>query len=102
DRAAKTVTTSTGAVLGYDTLVLATGSTPFIPPVPGADLPGCHPYRTIADLDAITASARTATTGAVIGGGLLGLAAANALRLLGLDTHVVELAPHLLPAQIDQ
>ncbi|GAA1074655.1 nitrite reductase large subunit NirB [Nocardiopsis composta] len=102
DRAAKTVTTSTGAVLGYDTLVLATGSTPFIPPVPGADLPGCHPYRTIDDLDAITASARTATTGAVIGGGLLGLEAANALRLLGLDTHVVELAPHLMPAQIDQ
>ncbi|WP_017591750.1 nitrite reductase large subunit NirB [Nocardiopsis potens] len=102
DRAAKTVTTSAGAVLGYDALVLATGSAPFIPPVPGADLPGCHPYRTIDDLDAITASARTAATGAVIGGGLLGLEAANALRLLGLDTHVVELAPHLMPAQIDQ
>ncbi|WP_017537695.1 nitrite reductase large subunit NirB [Nocardiopsis halophila] len=102
DRAARTVTTDAGTVLAYDALVLATGSTPFIPPVPGADLPGCHAYRTIEDLEAITASARGAATGAVVGGGLLGLEAANALRLLGLDTHVVELAPHLMPAQVDQ
>ncbi|WP_017624523.1 nitrite reductase large subunit NirB [Nocardiopsis chromatogenes] len=102
DRERRTVTTDAGTTLGYDALVLATGSTPFIPPVPGADLPGCHPYRTIEDLEAITASARGAATGAVIGGGLLGLEAANALRLLGLDTHVVELAGHLMPAQVDQ
>ncbi|MFW6641972.1 nitrite reductase large subunit NirB [Nocardiopsis algeriensis] len=102
DRAARTVTTSTGRTLTYDRLVLATGSTPFVPPVPGHDLPGCHVYRTLDDLDAITDRARGARTGTVIGGGLLGLEAANALRLLGLRTHVVELAPHLMPAQIDQ
>ncbi|GAB3476711.1 nitrite reductase large subunit NirB [Nocardiopsis coralliicola] len=102
DRAARTVTTSTGDIVAYDALVLATGSAPFIPPLAGADLTGCHPYRTIGDLHAITASARSATTGAVIGGGLLGLETANALRLLGLDTHVVERAPHLMPAQLDQ
>ncbi|MEV2276878.1 nitrite reductase large subunit NirB [Nocardiopsis sp. NPDC049922] len=102
DRAARTVTTSTGRTLPYDRLVLATGSTPFVPPIPGHDLPGCHVYRTIEDLDAITASAATARTGVVIGGGLLGLEAANALRLLGLKAHVVELAPHLMPAQIDE
>ncbi|MDT0331939.1 nitrite reductase large subunit NirB [Nocardiopsis lambiniae] len=102
DRATRTVTTSTGRTLTYDRLVLATGSSPFVPPVPGRDLPGCHVYRTIEDLDAITADARTARTGVVIGGGLLGLEAANALRLLGLEAHVVELAPHLMPAQIDE
>ncbi|NYH55118.1 nitrite reductase (NADH) large subunit [Nocardiopsis arvandica] len=102
DRAHRTVTTTTGRVLPYDRLVLATGSTPFVPPIPGHDLPGCHVYRTIEDLDAITASAHGARTGVVIGGGLLGLEAANALRLLGLRAHVVELAPHLMPAQIDE
>ncbi|MFI6578589.1 nitrite reductase large subunit NirB [Nocardiopsis sp. NPDC050513] len=102
DRAARTVTTSTGRTLAYDRLVLATGSTPFVPPIPGHDLPGCHVYRTIEDLDAITDSAKNARTGVVIGGGLLGLEAANALRLLGLHAHVVELAPHLMPAQIDE
>lgn len=102
DRANRTVTTASGRVLAYDRLVLATGSTPFVPPVPGHDLPGCHVYRTIEDLDAITASARGARTGVVVGGGLLGLEAANALRLLGVQAHVVELAPHLMPAQIDE
>ncbi len=102
DRAARTVTTASGRTLPYDRLVLATGSTPFVPPIPGHDLPGCHVYRTVEDLDDLTASARNATTGVVIGGGLLGLEAANALRLLGLQAHVVELAPHLMPAQIDQ
>ncbi|MEU0490078.1 nitrite reductase large subunit NirB [Nocardiopsis sp. NPDC006139] len=103
DRAARTVTTASGRTLAYDRLVLATGSSPFVPPVPGHDLPGCHVYRTIEDLEAITAAARAgARTGVVIGGGLLGLEAANALRLLGMDAHVVELAPHLMPAQIDE
>ncbi|MGW9347612.1 nitrite reductase large subunit NirB [Nocardiopsis flavescens] len=102
DRGARTVTT-TGGTLSYDRLVLATGSAPFVPPVPGHDLPGCHVYRTIEDLDAITAAARAgARTGVVVGGGLLGLEAANALRLLGLRAHVVELAPHLMPAQVDE
>ncbi|WP_017597626.1 nitrite reductase large subunit NirB [Nocardiopsis lucentensis] len=102
DRATRTVTTASGRTLPYDRLVLATGSTPFVPPIPGHDLPGCHVYRTIEDLDAITDSAKNARTGVVIGGGLLGLEAANALRLLGLQAHVVELAPHLMPAQIDE
>ncbi|GAA3760472.1 nitrite reductase large subunit NirB [Salinactinospora qingdaonensis] len=102
DRDARRVTTTTGAVLTYDALVLATGSSPFVPPVPGHDLPGCHVYRTIEDLEAITASARTARTGVVVGGGLLGLEAANALRLLGVQAHVVELGAHLMPAQVDE
>ena len=102
DRTHHIVTTHTGRTLPYDRLVLATGSTPFVPPVPGHDLPGCHVYRTIEDLDALTTDAHNARTGVVIGGGLLGLEAANALRLLGVKAHVVELAPHLMPAQIDQ
>lgn len=102
DRAARTVTTTTGRELPYDALVLATGSRPFVPPVPGHDLPGCFVYRTIEDLEAIKAYAGTATTGAVVGGGLLGLEAANALRTLGLETHVVELAPRLMPMQVDE
>ncbi|TDQ44188.1 nitrite reductase large subunit NirB [Actinorugispora endophytica] len=102
DRAERTVTTSTGDRVGYDALVLATGSSPFVPPVPGHDLPGCHVYRTIDDLEAITATAEFARTGVVIGGGLLGLEAANALRLLGLEAHVVEMAPWLMPRQVDE
>src|SRR5690606_15962775 len=98
DRAARTVTTPPGRPLPYHRLVLAPGSPPFVPPIPGHDLPGCHVYRTIEDLDDLTASAQNATTGVVIGGGLLGLEAANALRLLGVQAHVVELAPHLMPA----
>ncbi|PRX96254.1 nitrite reductase large subunit NirB [Allonocardiopsis opalescens] len=102
DRENRTVTTADGAVLGYDALVLATGSEPFVPPVPGRDLTGCFVYRTLDDLDAIAAAAQGARAGIVVGGGLLGLEAANALRLLGLDTHVVELAPRLMPVQIDE
>ncbi|WP_046468289.1 nitrite reductase large subunit NirB [Allosalinactinospora lopnorensis] len=102
DRGARTVTTSAGTTLHYDALVLATGSAPFVPPVPGHDLPGCHVYRTIDDLEAITATARGTGTGVVIGGGLLGLEAANALRLLGLRAHVVEMAPWLMPRQVDE
>jgi nitrite reductase (NADH) large subunit len=101
DRAAKTVTTDCGNTLGYDTLVLATGSSPFVPPIPGNDLPGCFVYRTIDDLEAIRDAARCKRVGAVVGGGLLGLEAANALQLLGLETHVVEFAPRLMPLQVD-
>ncbi|NED99370.1 nitrite reductase large subunit [Phytoactinopolyspora halotolerans] len=102
DRDAKTVTTASGRVVEYDALVLATGSSPFVPPIPGADADGCFVYRTLEDLDAIRERAGTAGTGAVVGGGLLGLEAANALRSLGVATHVVEFAPRLMPAQIDQ
>ena len=105
DRAARAVTTSLGRRLEYDALVLATGSYPFVPPVLGKDLPGCFVYRTLDDLDAIrTAAQRAARTtrgrraGLVVGGGLLGLEAARALRLLGMSPHVVELAPRLMPA----
>jgi nitrite reductase (NADH) large subunit len=85
----------------YDALVLATGSYPFVPPVDGAHLPGTFVYRTLDDLEAIRQFAQGRRTGAVIGGGLLGLEAANALRLLGLTTHVVEFAPRLMPIQVD-
>ncbi|MFF9017470.1 nitrite reductase large subunit NirB [Streptomyces sp. NPDC014870] len=102
DRAARTVTARSGQVFTYDTLVLATGSYPFVPPVPGKDARGCFVYRTIEDLLAIEEYAKTATTGAVVGGGLLGLEAAGALKGLGLATHVVEFAPRLMPVQVDE
>ncbi|MFE7565984.1 nitrite reductase large subunit NirB [Streptomyces sp. NPDC057539] len=102
DRAARTVTSRAGHTVGYDTLVLATGSYPFVPPVPGRDATGCFVYRTVEDLLAIEAYAKTARTGAVVGGGLLGLEAAGALKGLGLDTHIVEFAPRLMPVQIDE
>jgi nitrite reductase (NADH) large subunit len=98
----RTVVLADGEVVGYDELVLATGAAPFVPPVPGHDLPGCFVYRTIEDLDAIRAAAATARAGAVVGGGLLGLEAANALRQLGLQTHIVEMAPRLMSVQVDE
>jgi nitrite reductase (NADH) large subunit len=101
DRAARQVTTSTGRVLEYDRLVLATGSYPFVPPIPGRERPHCFVYRTIDDLVAIREAARHARSGAVIGGGLLGLEAAKALVDLGLETHVVEFAPRLMAVQVD-
>jgi nitrite reductase (NADH) large subunit len=101
DPAARKVITSDGGY-GYDTLVLATGSYPFVPPVPGRELAGCFVYRTIDDLEALTSYAAGRRTGVVVGGGLLGLEAANALRRLGLATHVVEFAPRLMPMQVDE
>jgi nitrite reductase (NADH) large subunit len=100
DRAARVVRTGDGERIGYDELVLATGSYPFVPPVPGHDAPGCFVYRTLDDLAAIKKLCSSGA-GVVIGGGLLGLEAANALRLLGLDPHVVEMAPHLMAVQVD-
>ncbi|WP_435746092.1 nitrite reductase large subunit NirB [Nocardioides sp. SYSU DS0663] len=101
DAGAQVVALDDGTELAYDELVLATGAAPFVPPVPGHDLPGCFVYRTIEDLEAIREAAAGARTGAVIGGGLLGLEAANALHQLGLETHVVEMAPRLMPVQVD-
>jgi nitrite reductase (NADH) large subunit len=98
----KTITTSTGRIEGYDKLVLATGSYPFVPPIPGKDQDHCLVYRTIEDLEAISASAEVSKTGVVVGGGLLGLEAANALKEAGLDTHVVEFAPRLMAVQLDE
>jgi nitrite reductase (NADH) large subunit len=102
DRRAKRVTTRSGPAVDYDILVLATGSRPFVPPVPNKDATGCFVYRTVEDLLAIEEYARTrASTGAVVGGGLLGLEAAGALKGLGLAAHIVEFAPRLMPVQVD-
>jgi nitrite reductase (NADH) large subunit len=101
DQSRKQVKTSSGQVLPYDKLVLATGSYPFVPPIPGRDRRDCFVYRTIEDLIAIREAARDARSGTVIGGGLLGLEAAKALVDLGLETHVVEFAPRLMAVQVD-
>jgi nitrite reductase (NADH) large subunit len=101
DRQARSVTTDAGAVIGYDELVLATGSAPFVPPIAGAEGPGAAVYRTVEDLGTIIEAAGAAARGVVIGGGLLGLEAADALRSLGVATTVIEFAPRLMPAQLD-
>ena len=108
DRPAKSVLTADGQRHRYDALVLATGSYPFVPPVTGHDLPACHVYRTLDDLDAIRADAQRTLhdghtdSGVVVGGGLLGLEAANALRQFGLRTHVIEMMPRLMAQQVDE
>jgi nitrite reductase (NADH) large subunit len=108
DRAGKSVVTTDGRRFPYDQLVLATGSYAFVPPVPGHDLPACHVYRTLDDLDGIradvkgTLAAGHTDAGVVIGGGLLGLEAANALSTFGLRTHVVEMMPRLMAQQVDE
>jgi nitrite reductase (NADH) large subunit len=102
NRDQKTVTSASGATVNYDKLVLATGSYPFVPPIKGNNLPGTFVYRTIEDLEAIAAYAKTRTVGVVVGGGLLGLECANALQNLGLQTHVVEFMPRLMPVQVDE
>jgi nitrite reductase (NADH) large subunit len=101
DREARRVRTASGVDLEYDALVLATGSYPFVPPIPGRERPHCHVYRTIEDLEAIRASSEGARVGAVVGGGLLGLEAAKALHDLGLETNVIEFAPRLMALQVD-
>ena len=101
NRDAQTVTTAKGELFEYDKLVLATGSFPFVPPIPGKDREHCLVYRTINDLHAIKNSAHGSKVGVVIGGGLLGLEAANALKQLGLQTHVIEFAPQLMGVQVD-
>ncbi len=101
NRTAKVVTLESGETFEYDKLVLATGSYPFVPPIPGNDQPHCLVYRTIEDLEAISASSAQSKVGVVVGGGLLGLEAANALKQAGLETHVVEFAPQLMAVQLD-
>ena len=103
DSARQRITTEAGEIIEYSELVLATGSYPFVPPIPGREHPHCHVYRTIADLDEILAIADLPTVkkGVVVGGGLLGLEAAKALVTLGLDTYVVEFAPQLMGVQLD-
>ena len=106
DRATKTVVTESGRGIAYDKLVLATGSYAFVPPVPGHQLDGCFVYRTLDDLDGIRAAMQRSAdhgnnTGVVIGGGLLGLEAANALRQFGMQAHIVERAPRPMNQQLD-
>ncbi len=105
----RTVTLSDGSTLGYDALVLATGSRAFVPPVPGHDLVGSFVYRTVDDVAALRTfveERRTAldrdVRGVVVGGGLLGLEAAGALQALGARSTVVEFAPRLMPLQVDE
>ena len=101
DRVNKTVTVANGEVLSYDKLVLATGSYPFVPPVPGKDRADCFVYRTIEDLEAMMECGSRSKSGVVVGGGLLGLECAKALRDMHLQTHVVEFAPRLMAVQVD-
>ncbi|MFM0042664.1 nitrite reductase large subunit NirB [Paraburkholderia sediminicola] len=101
DREARIVTVSTGETLPYDKLVFATGSYPFVPPVPGRERADCFVYRTIDDLEAMQECGARSKTGTVVGGGLLGLECAKALRDMGLETHVVEFAPRLMAVQVD-
>ncbi len=101
DRAARTVTDSTGATTAYDKLLLATGSSPVIIPVPGADLAGVVTYRDLDDVEAMLAAARKGGRAVVIGGGLLGLEAAAGLAQQGMATSVVHLMPHLMERQLD-
>ncbi len=101
DREKKLVRTAQGHELAYDKLVMATGSYPFVPPVPGRERERCFVYRTIEDLEAIKQAGANSKVGVVVGGGLLGLEAAKALKDLGLETHVVEFASRLMAVQLD-
>ncbi|KHT46783.1 nitrite reductase large subunit NirB [Vibrio sinaloensis] len=102
NREKRIVHSSTGREVQYDKLIMATGSFPFVPPIKGRESKDCFVYRTIEDLKAIEACAKKSKVGVVIGGGLLGLEAAGALKALGVETHVVEFAPKLMAEQLDQ
>lgn len=95
------ITLADGTKAGYDRLLLAAGAQAWVPPIRGADKPGVFTLRTVDDALAIRSYARQARRAIVIGGGLLGLEAARALRVLGLQVRVVEFLPRLLPRQLD-
>jgi nitrite reductase (NADH) large subunit len=101
DRMAREVHAADGTIESYDRLLLATGSLPFILPVPGNDLPGVIAYRDIKDTNEMIAAAEHHTHAVVIGGGLLGLEAANGLRVRGMQVTVVHLASWLMDRQLD-
>jgi nitrite reductase (NADH) large subunit len=101
DRDRRRIVSDKGVEIAYDVAVLATGSFPFVPPVPGIGKRGVFVYRTIDDLEQIIEYAKQARRCAVLGGGLLGLEAARAAHELGLETHVIEFSPRLMPRQID-
>jgi nitrite reductase (NADH) large subunit len=104
DTVAQTVTGASGRVLEYDVAVLATGSYPFVPPLPGTQRPGVFVYRTVEDLESMLAYVKEhhVKAAAVIGGGLLGLEAAKAAQDMGVKSHILEYAPYLMCRQIDQ
>lgn len=102
DRAAKTVTTRSGTTENYDRLLIATGSDPFIIPVPGNDLPGVIAFRDMDNVDTMLAAADAGGDAVVIGGGLLGLEAAHGLSLRGMKVTVIHLMPTLMERQLDE
>jgi nitrite reductase (NADH) large subunit len=102
DRRRRTVTAKSGTVVGYDRLLLATGSNPIILPVPGNELPGVVTFRDLQDVDSMLQAARTHKKAVVIGGGLLGLEAANGLLKQGMDVTVVHLLDTLMERQLDR
>ncbi|KQT85308.1 nitrite reductase large subunit NirB [Aurantimonas sp. Leaf443] len=101
DRAAKTVTAADGTLAPYDKLIVATGSTPFIVPVPGHDLPGVLAYRDLDDVEKMWEAAARGGRAVVIGGGLLGLEAAAGLKAKGMDVTVLHIMPTLMERQLD-
>jgi nitrite reductase (NADH) large subunit len=102
DRAECAVEAASGETIAFDRLVLATGSRPFVPPIPGADLPRVFVYRTAGDLLAIREHARGAARAAILGGGLIGLEAAGAIAAIGPEVHLIEASRGLLPRQLDE
>jgi nitrite reductase (NADH) large subunit len=102
DRTRRIVVAEDGTEAAYDRLLLATGSNPFMLPIPGANLPGVITYRDIADTQAMIDAAANHKRAVVIGGGLLGLEAANGLKLRGMDVTVVHVMPWLMERQLDR
>ncbi len=101
DRKNRSITSDQGLTVKYDRLLLATGSTPFIPPVPGHDLPGVVAFRDIDDVEQMLSAAKNHRHAVVIGGGLLGLEAANGLAKQGMDVTVVHIRDTLMERQLD-
>ncbi|WP_111415083.1 NAD(P)/FAD-dependent oxidoreductase [Billgrantia lactosivorans] len=101
DRSARRLTTDAGRELDYDRLVLATGSHPARPPVPGLELPGVHVFRDLNDADALAHAAETGRNAVVIGGGLLGLEAAEGLRKRGMQVSLLQRDDRLMNRQLD-
>jgi nitrite reductase (NADH) large subunit len=102
NRSQKIIYSSSGREINYDKLVMATGSTAWVPPIKGNESKDCFVYRTIEDLKSIEATAKRSKSGVIIGGGLLGLEAAGALKALGVETHVIEFSPVLMAEQLDR
>jgi nitrite reductase (NADH) large subunit len=101
DRGAKRVVSADGTAADYDQLLVATGSVPFVVPIPGASLPGVVTYRDLDDVNAMLAAARKGGRAVVIGGGLLGLEAAAGLKAQGMEVTVLHLMPTLMERQLD-